>query len=247
MRIFGARLTPEEVLQGALGATSILIAASLPARAIYHVAVEAPAQDRLTGEIVGQSVGRCRGAFDNEAHYGRDLRNRLQGLTSTSLRSFLGHSATKSLCIDETLNDIRMPYDVSINGTEFRGEHRVAAIVYTRPNGQQAIVLRTNDTYEERGTSEDSARTAATKETLKGAYGIPDNAYRHTLPDGSTVSAYLERNGLIRQEGDRERDNDGYAWASAQQMAQILEEYEPAWPLRATGNTTTATPAISPP
>jgi hypothetical protein len=165
------------------------------------------------------------------------MKKRLMDMWSGELEAYTPADQHTPICTDYELTQFALTSVEKRTGTEYRDEYRIMALVYTREDGSQAIVLRPHSDEAAKNTIDHQPDVLlGTREVLITAGSVPQDAYQLVLADGTGVAAYLQHDGVTQADGSSKiYDNDGKGWADEAQMTEIkgLQEYQFAWPVRA--------------
>lgn len=214
---------------------ALVLAALIGVGAIgYQGAVQLDKPDRepIVTQIVDHSLQTCTNAAKDGALYEMDLKDGLMTVWSSQLEGFKQTHGNVTICEDAALNDFVLPYDYNEVGTNYKGEYRVMGVLYTKADGSQALVVKPQTNERAPNSIDDRPdRALSMGKVLEALDDVPANVYKHTLPDGTTVSAFLQHDGVTQAEGSSKiHDNDGKGWADQEKMNEILEHYKFAWP-----------------
>lgn len=200
------------------------------------VAIDSPSRDLPASGMVDNSVEHCLNAKE-AAQYTQGLKERLSHLWSKSLKRLERETKGTPVCVDNTLGDYAMGYQVMEGTTQHTGEYRVVGLSYTRPDGSRSYVVRPDDSAGAKFSTDMSPDSAMDLKTvLDSLKNVPASAYKYKLSDGTTVAALMQHDGVTQEKGSsKTHNNDGSAWADADYMSKITTHYNFAWPAKGTG------------
>jgi hypothetical protein len=212
------------------------------------VAIDSPSRDLPANGMVNNSIEHCLNAKE-AAQYTQGLKERLSHLWSKSLKRIESETKDTPICVDKALGDYGMRYQVMKGDTQHTGEYRVVGVSYTRPDGSQSFVVRPDNRAGAKFSTDMSPDGPMNLKTvLDSLKSVPASAYRYRLPDGTTVAALMQHDGVTQQQGSSKTyDNDGSAWADAGYMNQITAHYNFAWPANTGGGVQVAGQALAAP
>ncbi len=227
----GGQQSPE----GVAGAMALLAIGAAVFGVVY--AFDVPDRHTETDAILSQSVAHCANVTEDEAAYTDKLQSKLMGVWSSTLETVTANEDLV-VCVDDGLNGFVMPYDYNDSVKRIWGEHRVVAAFYTSPYGQQALVVKPDSNIiPENAIDHEPDTPLSLSKVLEQFNARQSNVYSEALPDGTVVSALIQRDGVTQEFGSsRIPDDDGKGWANAEVLEEIKTHYDFQWPLvRSTG------------
>ncbi|MEC8665479.1 MAG: hypothetical protein VXY16_08410 [Pseudomonadota bacterium] len=214
---------------------AVALVLALIAGGVYGVAnqMDKPHRVPLVDDIIATSVEECRNAFNDASRYEEGMRSELMTVWSSALEEFQQSADGMVICEDEALGQFVMPYERNEVGKIYTGEYRIIGVMYTNANGERAMVIKPRDLpMAENSIDSEPDRQISTSDTLEAFSSAPSEAQTFEMADGTTVSVYLQHDGIWQNEGSSTtHDNDGKGWADAERMEQILEHYQFSWPI----------------
>jgi len=214
---------------------------------VYAVAdhMDQPHRAPIVAEMVDNSIKACTNAESNEALYTVKLKDDLMGVWSSDLQKFKEANPNLTICEDAALNNFVVPYKYDQVGTHYTGEYRVMGVFYKHADGSQVLVVKPkSETRAPNSIDSSPDSPLGMNKIFDAVSGIPSDVQAYKLPDGTSVSVFLQQDGITQQHGSSTtHDNDGKGWADQERLGQIQQHYNFAWPAQVAPSSVTFTPS----
>lgn len=182
-------------------------------------------------DIVASSLEKCFNAQTHPEFYKEILKKELMKVWSSDLEAFTKAKKDMGICIDPALKTFEISEQRVDVGTEYKDIFRVMGLVYSK-DGHETLVYRPYETVNQEYTSDTHPDMPLDLDTvMKAVLKMTPDTYQHALPDGTKVSAFVQRDGTVEVQGSNNlKANDGSGWADAVRMDEIAKLYSFAAP-----------------